>query len=130
MKILPMKAISTTYYSHFDKFCYHHQWIADWSAMHDDDNRSHRNVCNMWLISFSLAAIFFIRLFNASTFHVPNTWFVNQPEPTLNAEKKSLRTKDMSKELYTTVYIKILYRIHFDMNSKAKRIFLIKPIPK
>jgi len=36
----------------------------------------------------------------------------------------------MSKELYTTVYIKILYRIHFDMNSKAKRIFLIKPIPK
>jgi len=36
-----------------------------------DDNRSYRNVCNMSLISFSLAVIFIIRLFSTSAFRVP-----------------------------------------------------------
>jgi len=37
-----------------------------------NDNRSYRSVCNMSLISFSLAVIFIIRLFSTSAFRVPS----------------------------------------------------------
>jgi len=37
----------------------------------DDDNRSYRNICNMSLISFSLAVIFIIKLFSTFAFRVP-----------------------------------------------------------
>ena len=35
------------------------------------NNRSYRNVCNMLLISFSLAVLFITRLFSTSAFRVP-----------------------------------------------------------
>ena len=66
-----MKTILTTYCKRFNYCCYHHQCIANCRICHtktllnlqctDDDTRSYRNVCNMSLISFSLAVMFIIR---------------------------------------------------------------------
>jgi len=77
MKIFPINifsAVGTVIVLQRFEIFYGNSTALVWRRMGqctDDDNRSYRNVCNMSLITFSLAAIFIIRLFSTSAFRVP-----------------------------------------------------------